>query len=1288
MNATVRQYTIRLTAEGKRQLEADLKALGYSGKRSLKMIEQAGKPASDGLKHVNRSARDLKGGLAAVSAELPALQRLMRFLGPTALAGALTMFGRSALDVGRQFEAMMKRVEAATQGAPEDIKRLQDAALEVGAATAFTAMEAAGAIETLAKNGVDVEAILAGALTASVNLAGGLGAELGPSADLVTDVMAQFRLEASKLPEIADRITGAALTSKFGFDDLRLAIGQAGGVAGEFGVSVDDFLTALSATASSFASGSDAGTSFKNFLQRLTPQSKQAQAAIADLGLEFFDTEGNMRSLSEIAQELQEGVAGLNQEARNSALQTIFGTDAIRTALALASTGAAGFTDLASALREVSAEDQAQVRLEGLDGALKELNAAWEALQLSSSQAGGLDIAETAVTRLTDAIRFLGENFEEVEGVATQLSQALVTLLVGKGISVATAKGVAMRAAYIQLAASVAAVGTASASTTTLLARMGATARVVTGVLGGPVGLAVTAASLAALAIDIETTADRLDASEAASGRAAEALQRYRQATSDAAIEQRSLGGAISDASGKMIEQSRYQLQEALRELQSSQGDILQDLQGSLFNESELKRSISAIARQLDSPQIAKFGNRFLSEVLAGLRALRDGEGDVRELVAAYERLLSVGAEAQGLINDFDRAVGGDGDLRNEASRLVNYARDIGLVGKELRELDRFEPFSADWFLALQSVREGILEVEEASAIVRDQSADNLLPLLRRSAELETEMDGVNAALQGLYETAEQPPSQTGLAVIEDDAKAAREEIELLDEAFSNYLKRSQADPTSTDRGSWLRGAGSVADKGILDLLGYAEGTDRGRGYNETLGYGAYSGGSVNLINMTLREVLALQRQMLAHPDNHFNSSAVGRYQIVGTTLGGRGFDGSGGLIAQLGLDMDALFTPKLQDRLALELVRQSGMTTEGMRRTWEGLNHVPGETIQGALSGQVIDRQDKTAAADAETRARMRKEEAETLKQLLSLGDEQLAQLELENSLTGKTVEEQTRLRTMYELLTAAKRAGIDPETQLTATGEKLIDVFRRQADAMAKLNQEQDQANQNNENLEASYKDTYDAIKSAFDNFQQGGDGWKGFWDDMTGYASRKLNELLLDPVWTALANSFDSVFNSLVSGGSGGGGLFSWLGLAGGGQPAFAGPVMGFGGKRQDNIPILASRGEFMQPSSAVDYYGLSFMEAIRQRRLPRFANGGAIGASAHTPAPGAIGGSGALIGSIYATFEAPASASDPDAWGQQAATTFVKELPAMIDQHLLKQIRDGGLLSSAFQKKSGY
>ncbi len=140
----------------------------------------------------------------------------------------------------------------------------------------------------------------------------------------------------------------------------------------------------------------------------------------------------------------------------------------------------------------------------------------------------------------------------------------------------------------------------------------------------------------------------------------------------------------------------------------------------------------------------------------------------------------------------------------------------------------------------------------------------------------------------------------------------------------------------------------------MLDLIGLTEGTDRKRGYNETLGYGTYTGGNVNLVAMTLREIDALQTKMLKHPANRFNSSALGRYQIVRTTLRT--------IRKTLGLPTSALFDAAMQDRCACYLLGLRGIDKylagrlaedtliDNLAREWASLPTTYGK---GAYAGQ-----------------------------------------------------------------------------------------------------------------------------------------------------------------------------------------------------------------------------------------------------------------------------------------------------------------------------------------------
>jgi muramidase (phage lysozyme) len=139
----------------------------------------------------------------------------------------------------------------------------------------------------------------------------------------------------------------------------------------------------------------------------------------------------------------------------------------------------------------------------------------------------------------------------------------------------------------------------------------------------------------------------------------------------------------------------------------------------------------------------------------------------------------------------------------------------------------------------------------------------------------------------------------------------------------------------------------------MLDLLGKSEGTDKGRGYNETLAYGAYTG-NVNLVGMTLAQIDALQGKMLANPKNKWKSSALGRYQIVRTTRRN--------IQKALSIPSTALFDKDMQDRMACFLLGQRGIDKwlagrlsidtllRNLSKEWAS---IPGPDGKGAYSGQ-----------------------------------------------------------------------------------------------------------------------------------------------------------------------------------------------------------------------------------------------------------------------------------------------------------------------------------------------
>jgi murein DD-endopeptidase MepM/ murein hydrolase activator NlpD len=136
---------------------------------------------------------------------------------------------------------------------------------------------------------------------------------------------------------------------------------------------------------------------------------------------------------------------------------------------------------------------------------------------------------------------------------------------------------------------------------------------------------------------------------------------------------------------------------------------------------------------------------------------------------------------------------------------------------------------------------------------------------------------------------------------------------------------------------------GLTPNAGVLDAIARAEGTFQ-TGYNTSLGNGMFlpGGKEQNLVGMSLKEVLDLGDYMLRNKNNRFNSSALGRYQIVGTTLRGAA--------AALGMDLNTTkFDAVTQDKLAMWILKAQGLGA------WEGFKAHPEELANAmAAAGQI----------------------------------------------------------------------------------------------------------------------------------------------------------------------------------------------------------------------------------------------------------------------------------------------------------------------------------------------
>lgn len=382
-----------------------------------------------GIDELDRKAQGSHQGLLALSGALAAV----------GVAGAAA-FG-AAINAAADFEETLSGVEAVSGATEKQMESLRKKALQLGADTSFSAGEAALAMEELVKAGLSVDDVLNGAADATVALAAAGEVSLPEAATIASNAMNQFNLTAEDMPRVADLIAGAANASAIDVSDFGMAMAQAGATANLVGLDFGDLALSITAMGNAGIKGSDAGTSLKTFLANLQPVTDAQKAAFDSLGLTieenatamnttgnaFFDAQGKIKPMTEIAGLLNTALAGMSEQQKMATLEVMFGSDAIRAAAIIAGEGAEGFTELGNSMGAVTAADVAATRLDNFNGSVEQLKGSLEtvAIQIGDMFLPKLrDIVDTG----TDVVNKFGEMDEDAQKMAVGIAGGTVAL--------------------------------------------------------------------------------------------------------------------------------------------------------------------------------------------------------------------------------------------------------------------------------------------------------------------------------------------------------------------------------------------------------------------------------------------------------------------------------------------------------------------------------------------------------------------------------------------------------------------------------------------------------------------------------------------------------------------------------------------------------------------------------------------------------------------------------------------------------------------------------------------
>lgn len=355
---------------------------------------------------------------------------------PVQAAGTIGM-GYGVFDAVKKYSAFtaeLSNIKAVTGLDDDAMAQVKARALELGAATQYSSTEAAQGMTELLKAGVDVKDVLGDASQAALDLAAAGGIKLPEAAEIMSTAMNAFHIDNAT--HAADTLTAAANASATGVEELRYSLAAVSSVAAGVGLSFDDTNTALAVFANNGLKGSDAGTSLKTMLSNLTPQTDSAAKEFSALGLmtekgtsKFFDAEGRMKSIAEIADILQGALAGMTNEEKMNHLYKLFGSDAIRGGMIFAREGGKGVRDMQNAMSKITAHGTAEVAMDNLSGSIKKFTSAWDNMEIKLLDGKAGNGIKGFVDEITDLTSAFGNSLDDGFQFTDLLS------IIGKGIS-------------------------------------------------------------------------------------------------------------------------------------------------------------------------------------------------------------------------------------------------------------------------------------------------------------------------------------------------------------------------------------------------------------------------------------------------------------------------------------------------------------------------------------------------------------------------------------------------------------------------------------------------------------------------------------------------------------------------------------------------------------------------------------------------------------------------------------------------------------------------------------
>ncbi|MFF2886636.1 phage tail tape measure protein, partial [Paenibacillus sp. NPDC057967] len=742
-----------------------------------------------------------------------------------ALTAATTAIIAKSVNAAATFESSMARVQAVSGATAAEFKALEDQALSLGATTVFTTAQVADGQSYLAIAGFDANEIIA-AMPGLLDLAAAAQMDLGKAADITSNILTGFRLEASETSRVSDVLAKAFTSSNTSMEQLGYAMKYAAPIAAATGISIEDTAAAIGKLSDAGIQGEMAGTQLRAMLLRLVRPVGEAKDVMEQLGIKTADASGNILPFTQIIRQLETAFGGLTQASQAEAAAMIAGTEAAAGFLTLVSTGADDLDAFANELRDSggTAQQVAETQMNTYNGALEEMKSALEAVGITV----GNDF-KPAMRAVMEEITKMLLGFNEMDDGTRAFIVTMTVATGGAGVLATGIYGlvVAMRALQASGIAANAALGW-----------IGALSLVVGGLAGAFMSYKVEAEQAAEAqrsfneeiaknpmertVEDVKSLKDQLDEVNVLVDRQRELRQKIAEQPSMAGTHAmtedvrkatdatRELSRELSDVNAalkvfgidtpvdasRVIAQMNEEINKSLPALRELRIEELRDIAAKQDQVTESERLIdrynelrSQTERTADENEQLTRTVRQLSEKYPDLATELDAQGTllitnedlIRKLIQAEQDSLDKRLEAERENTE---------SRRREANEALKSARKQVIAIQSVINAEKKSPQWLDDDVAMLLGKSSDTAAKKALAVVQEES-DRVSQVLN---EIDTELAAIdNGTWRGLLGTGESSPkSGTGTIDTDKDKKKKAEKTaeQLAQEAYRASLQK------------------------------------------------------------------------------------------------------------------------------------------------------------------------------------------------------------------------------------------------------------------------------------------------------------------------------------------------------------------------------------------------------------------------------------------------------------------------------------------------------------------